>query len=50
MPWCDRGDGSLTGALVFHDEWTDLINDLVNKNLVPAELAARHPPWLWSVW
>jgi len=37
------GDGSLTGAMVFHDEWSGLITDMVNKNLIPAELATRHP-------
>ncbi len=37
------GDGSLTGAELFRQEWPDLLADLVGRGEVDAELAARHP-------
>ncbi len=36
------GDGSLTGANLFRQEWSSLLAELVERKLVPAELAARH--------
>lgn len=37
------GDGSLTGANLFRQEWPDLLNELVERGRVPPELAQRHP-------
>lgn len=37
------GDGSLTGAELFRQEWPDLLADLVGRGEVDAERAARHP-------
>jgi 6-phosphofructokinase 1 len=37
------GDGSLTGANIFRQEWKDLCKELVENNLIPAEIANRHP-------
>ncbi len=37
------GDGSLTGANLFRQEWADLLADLVGAGQISAELAARHP-------
>jgi 6-phosphofructokinase 1 len=37
------GDGSLTGANLFHQEWSSLTAELVKKNLVTSEVAERHP-------
>lgn len=36
------GDGSLSGALVFRQEWPGLLEELVATQRVPAELAAEH--------
>ncbi len=36
------GDGSLTGADLFRQEWTSLLAELVQSGAVPAELAERH--------
>ena len=36
------GDGSLTGAALFHQEWPVLIRELVEHNHISPELAARH--------
>jgi 6-phosphofructokinase 1 len=37
------GDGSLTGANLFRQEWPDLLAVLVERGAVPAEVAAMHP-------
>jgi 6-phosphofructokinase 1 len=37
------GDGSLTGLNIFHHEWPDLLDELVEAGRISAELAARHP-------
>jgi 6-phosphofructokinase 1 len=37
------GDGSLSGAEVFRSEWGSLLDELVSRELVPLELAMRHP-------
>lgn len=37
------GDGSLTGANLFRQEWASLLAELVETQQVPAELAAAHP-------
>ena len=37
------GDGSLTGAQTLHEEWSDLVAELVAEGKVSPELAARHP-------
>ncbi len=37
------GDGSLTGANIFREEWQDLLNELVEKNEINREQADRHP-------
>ena len=37
------GDGSLTGANLFREEWPDLIKELVEKNEITQEQADRHP-------
>lgn len=36
------GDGSLTGAQLFFEEWPDLLAELVSSGQFPPELAARH--------
>jgi 6-phosphofructokinase 1 len=36
------GDGSLTGADLFRQEWSSLLAELVQAGEVPAELAQRH--------
>jgi 6-phosphofructokinase 1 len=36
------GDGSLTGANLFRQEWSSLLAELVQAGAVPAELAERH--------
>jgi 6-phosphofructokinase 1 len=36
------GDGSLTGAVLFHREWPDLIRELVEHHHITPELAERH--------
>ncbi len=37
------GDGSLTGANIFRQEWTGLLTELVEKGLVAQETVAQHP-------
>ncbi|RME70453.1 MAG: 6-phosphofructokinase [Chloroflexi bacterium] len=37
------GDGSLTGANLFRQEWADLLAELVEKGEISKELADRHP-------
>lgn len=37
------GDGSLTGADLFRQEWASLVAELVETGQTPAELAAAHP-------
>jgi 6-phosphofructokinase 1 len=37
------GDGSLTGANLFRQEWSSLLAELVQTGAAPAELAERHP-------
>lgn len=37
------GDGSLTGASIFREEWPDLLADLVRSGQVAPEVARRHP-------
>ena len=37
------GDGSLSGANVFREEWSGLLEELVEAGEVTAEVAARHP-------
>jgi 6-phosphofructokinase 1 len=40
------GDGSLTGANVFRQEWPSILTDLVKSGEIQAELAASHPDLL----
>jgi 6-phosphofructokinase 1 len=37
------GDGSLTGANLFRQEWPSIITDLATRGEITAELAASHP-------
>ncbi len=37
------GDGSLTGADVFRREWASLLDELVSKEEISPDIAARHP-------
>ncbi|KPV47631.1 6-phosphofructokinase, partial [Kouleothrix aurantiaca] len=37
------GDGTLTGANLFRQEWPGLLDELVATGEISAELAARHP-------
>lgn len=37
------GDGSLTGADLFRQEWPSLLEELTANGTISAELAARHP-------
>ena len=37
------GDGSLTGANIFKQEWADLLHDLVARGDIEPELAEEHP-------
>lgn len=37
------GDGSLTGANIFREEWPSLLTELVATGGIAAEVAARHP-------
>jgi 6-phosphofructokinase 1 len=37
------GDGSLTGANLFRQEWPSLIQELVEQGLISRELADQHP-------
>jgi 6-phosphofructokinase 1 len=40
------GDGSLTGANLFRQEWPELLAELVNLDQISADLAAAHPDLL----
>ena len=37
------GDGSLTGAHIFRQEWPGLLDELVQKGSITQEVAGRHP-------
>lgn len=37
------GDGSLTGANIFRQEWSDLVNDLVQEERINQETASKYP-------
>lgn len=37
------GDGSLTGANLFRQEWPDLVNELVKNKLVNKDIARQYP-------
>ncbi len=37
------GDGSLTGANLFREEWSSLISELLEKGEIDKEVADRHP-------
>ncbi len=37
------GDGSLTGANLFRQEWPDLLAELVQRGAIDEQTAARHP-------
>lgn len=37
------GDGSLTGAHIFRQEWSSLVGELVSTQQISLELADRHP-------
>jgi len=37
------GDGSLTGAQIFHQEWSGLLSELVSTNQISSAVANRHP-------
>ncbi len=37
------GDGSLTGANIFRQEWPDLLNELVQGDQVSSDITKRHP-------
>ena len=37
------GDGSLTGANIFHQQWSGLLAELVENKLIDKENASRHP-------
>jgi 6-phosphofructokinase 1 len=37
------GDGSLTGANIFRQEWPSLVNELTEKGLISADSARSHP-------
>src|SRR5581483_4891246 len=36
------GDGSLTGANIFYEEWSELLAELVAEGSIPQELADKH--------
>lgn len=40
------GDGSLTGANIFREEWPSLLSELVEGGQISAEIAAQHPKLL----
>jgi 6-phosphofructokinase 1 len=40
------GDGSLTGADIFRQEWPSLVDELAKKGEISAEIAAAHPSLL----
>ena len=37
------GDGSLTGAHIFRQEWPGLLDELVEKGMISQEAASQHP-------
>ena len=37
------GDGSLTGANIFRQEWPNLVNDLVQNGTISIEIGKQHP-------
>ena len=37
------GDGSLTGANIFRQEWPELVDELVDKGIISKARAKRHP-------
>jgi 6-phosphofructokinase 1 len=37
------GDGSLTGASIFRDEWPDLIQELIKAKKIPSDSAKKYP-------
>ncbi len=37
------GDGSLTGANLFREEWPELVKELVERNAISADQANEHP-------
>jgi 6-phosphofructokinase 1 len=37
------GDGSLAGAVLFHDEWPGLVSELAAQGRISRETAANHP-------
>ncbi len=37
------GDGSLNGAYIFHQEWTDIVNDLISQGLLSPEIGEKYP-------
>lgn len=37
------GDGSLTGAQLFNEEWSSLLHELVEKNQISQDVAEKHP-------
>jgi 6-phosphofructokinase 1 len=37
------GDGSLTGANLFREEWPELLDELVEAGELPSDVAAAHP-------
>jgi 6-phosphofructokinase 1 len=37
------GDGSLTGANIFHQEWPELVQELAEGELISEEVAQSHP-------
>lgn len=40
------GDGSLTGANIFREEWPDLLSELIDKGSISQEVAEAHPDLL----
>uniref|UniRef100_A0A5S6QAC3 ATP-dependent 6-phosphofructokinase n=1 Tax=Trichuris muris TaxID=70415 RepID=A0A5S6QAC3_TRIMR len=40
---CIGGDGSLTGANIFREEWPAMIKELVSRGSITAEKAAKYP-------
>ncbi len=37
------GDGSLTGAKLFREEWPKLVNQLASQGSIPRDIADKHP-------
>ena len=44
------GDGSLTGANLFRQEWSGLLAELVTAGEISPAVAADHPSCVWLVW